>query len=853
MHRRDMRLRPSWWALSGLVWFCVLPAIAAEDVAQERLPTTDYFGDPLPNGACARLGSVRWRHTRPPMTVALSPNGDRFASVTQDGYLVWWDTRSGVKLGQIRLNRSVRRLKFDSSGQKLYLVGPQRLGLLDLRSGAYQMLGPVLTGNSEAFSPDGRYLISHTGPMQTIRVDLRTGQFQPLSRSRGTIGEQLLAVSPDSRWVIAWDALNNQTLVSLWDIHTGRLVGSRRSTNSPIGSVACSHDFRYLIWGGSQRTEVWAIVPQPRRRGPEPPHDEEITFELRPQAETVGRPEVANIPFLATLPDGRLLLVEVSGAGSKVEIWDLPQRRRLRSRAFPQRFLHRGDVNATGQYALLYGDTTTVPVLLDLHTPQWLLPTHGHRGEVTALAFAPDGRSLVSAEVHGPMRLWQLDSRRVPHRDGTVERRWQHHATEIPLNDLDSPNQLKFSAEGQWLFLLTGSGFVCRMRASDSQQRDVVQTNLGGIRTFAVRHDGQKVALVGDPESQGITLYDFPTRTEASLTDQQAYTFVDFARDGQHLIAITASQELEVWNLARGKPLSARQMQQWTDNSYRGRQRYQRTTAWQEESLMVWDLVRKRLYRSLEAYRWADLSPDGRYVVWGQNEQEGLHLRELATAAEHVLIPPRLAEVTSLAFAPDSQYLAVGYSSGEILLWDLRLSMPHVLGQLQAKADATVVSLLQSADLAEARQAMALLLQSGPEAKRWWLPLLQPKPPLPPAKLQRWLQALDSPRYREREHAEYQLGQWGDSIEEWLQSILFLTPSAEVKQRCRRLLDDMSQPLQRPEQRSRLRAVQLAEQIGDAECIAALRRLAEGETGLVARHAYDALLRRTHPAAIPAR
>src|SRR5262245_47421402 len=59
---------------------------------------TDTQGDPLPEGAIARMGTVRWRHPGPVTYVGFTAQGKQLVTACTDGLIRVWDMHTGKEL-----------------------------------------------------------------------------------------------------------------------------------------------------------------------------------------------------------------------------------------------------------------------------------------------------------------------------------------------------------------------------------------------------------------------------------------------------------------------------------------------------------------------------------------------------------------------------------------------------------------------------------------------------------------------------------------------------------------------------------------------------------------------------------
>jgi WD40 repeat protein len=71
------------------------------DAGQSQPPVKDQYGDPLPPGAVARLGTRRWRHDDTIAFAAFLPDGKSVISVSSDRTIRVLDFPSGKELRRI--------------------------------------------------------------------------------------------------------------------------------------------------------------------------------------------------------------------------------------------------------------------------------------------------------------------------------------------------------------------------------------------------------------------------------------------------------------------------------------------------------------------------------------------------------------------------------------------------------------------------------------------------------------------------------------------------------------------------------------------------------------------------------
>lgn len=183
----------------------------------------DRAGDPLPAGAVARFGSVRYRHGSELTDLRLSPSGQFVATrAKDDSDLRLWEATTGRQVGQMALkDTSIQHVTF-LTDSILTLVAADGVYLWTSGRPLTKLSADVVPEKplAVALSPDGKTLAVgaekaiHLLPFETLKEVTKV-----LATNAVPLG---LAFSPDGKWLAA----ENTGTVSLWEVVTGKRVRS---------------------------------------------------------------------------------------------------------------------------------------------------------------------------------------------------------------------------------------------------------------------------------------------------------------------------------------------------------------------------------------------------------------------------------------------------------------------------------------------------------------------------------------------------------------------------------------------------------------------------------------------------
>ena len=242
-----------------------------------------------------------------------------------------------------------------------------------------------------AFAPRDSALLASGSDDRTILLwDCGTGAVR--ERLRGHSDAVLaLAFSPDGELLASG---GREGTLNVWNVADGRRAWGVYSFAGPILSLSFAPDGESLL----------AAVRPERLLG-----DQGLlaTWDVHPRREAGRYPWPCGVEMAVYSPDGAA--VAVTTVSHSVEVWDAELERTLVTRTVAGRASCLAFAPDSLTIGLANGSTVEVCRL------PTLLPKaygKGHRGEVHALAFAPDGRTLLSGAADRTVRLWETASGR---------------------------------------------------------------------------------------------------------------------------------------------------------------------------------------------------------------------------------------------------------------------------------------------------------------------------------------------------------------------------------------------------------------------------------------------------------
>src|SRR5262245_3971913 len=843
--------------------------VSAKPVARDRQPTTDLHGDPLPDGAVARLGTVRFNHGDGLNVLHFSPDGKTVLS-EGGGFIRLWAAATGKELRRF----ATGELSWDdqtllsADGKTLTLLnqekGNETVRVWDLDQGneVRVLKLPVRRNEWSAFrcnalSGDGRLCAIHT-PRNIQVFDAETGkELWRVPNDRDTV--RMVVFAGTDRVVLS----DKKQVISVYEARTGKVI-RQFDHGAPAEVLAVSPDGSRLatlrhhdrdpgrlpdrdvvrVWDLGKGTLQHTLTALPKRwfmsvrfspngkllvTSSSSPDGGELTAwdvatgkRVRELAGVVSR-------TVAVSPDGGRLAV---GGSGKFDLWDLKTGRRLSSEDARHTWAAALFLSPAGDRALTVGyesvaswDATTGRRLRSVelrHSPS-AAPCRGR---------SPDGRyalSLAGDQKQLEVLLWDVATGRLVH----------------TLRPPGPPGHI-------------GSAF-----SPDSS-------------LLATWHPGkEKVIRLWNVET-GKELRSFPDK-KAGWPGRLAFSpdgktlFVA----GRHTVGldIATGKELFSWRMQPG-PLKAFSMAvggrpptddervAWRSLAFAPGGTLaacvlQGSGLWKErtpERVVLCEVRTGKVLRrwddsGLESRSWEllDFSPDDRLLA--STDGEVVHVWEVLTGKEVCTFRGHRGEISSLSFSTNGRRLGSAAWDSTALIWDL----PLALNKAPAAQPGERELARWWADLAgeDPRRAWAAVwrLAEAPAAVSLLGRHLKPATEAEVREVRRLIDDLASKSFAVRSRASARLKGLGLAAVPLLRQALEQKPPLEVRRRLEEVLGGPNAHPVSGEAVRVLRALAALEHAGTPEAQKLLQSLAGGLPGAwltsEAQAVCDRLARRT--------
>ncbi len=796
---------------------CLLVAalLAAQPTPNPKL---DAFGDPLPEHAVMRLGTVRFRvpnlagiafrksgelvaldadltlHTwplddsvrptktslvtkpSPGMARRLSPDA-RFLAIDTNEKVVIWDI-SGEKPVQY-LEKEIKqayRIEFSSNGEWLAIHDSQApnqrgLRLCNLKEKTWAEL-PVTIQYPEAisFTPDGKWLAV---TLNTGVVVIETATATQKVRVRTVDRPSCAAVSPDGTTLavlaIRWTPAP-ESKVEFYSIRTGE---SLPMSLSPVGAtrwMAYAPDGKSLYFSTATGIREWNVA----------------TGKLKREIKGAAAPPV------------------YSADGRRFASYNIPA-------------------------VLLWDVRNDKPVHPDVAEA-------AHAGRLNYLKVSPDGRFYMTLASDGLLRMWSAKTGHLLYALA-VSFTNRHHPVFLPdaksflAITSDEAIPVRFDTEtGKELCRFTAPAELAKtvfpndLHLSDngttlhSMSEPLSRPGMGYALTWDLA-TGRVVKQIEVPHDGSEQLADYATfspnrkwaalngrlirvgtnDTEMMMTPDTAQAIRSHFSDDNRLVAVVSRSR---------------------DNEKVG-------------EIVVYELLTKSLVARFETgpHNQHSISRDGRFV--GVVTDDGASLWDLVSGKRILRwpIPPSRGVISHCcAITPDGRRFLTSHDDGTVLVWDLT-SLGRNAGQAVTPLTDPVLTKfwreLASDDTAAAHVAMWELVDRPTQTLVLLKAQVKPVRAADEATVRALVAKLDANEFADREEAQKRLRELGDAALPTLRAVTNLT--AEQKPRVQRLLDAATaEVLPAGERLRQVRAVVVLDRLGTADARALLKELAGG-------------------------
>jgi WD40 repeat protein/serine/threonine protein kinase len=593
-------------------------------------------------------------HPGPVICAAISPDGRRAVTGSQDGLVRLWNTADGTQvIAPKTLPYRLRSVAYGPDSSWFLTAGTLAGGhgvvdRWDAETGHGRQLIAKAPHTFEAIaiSTDGKHFLTGTSIIsggasvggEARLWDAATGEpvGDPFPHSDAV---RSVAFSPDGKTVLTGC---DDGMARMWNLETRRRVGVPQPHAFPVHAAAFSPDGQTVVTGGGRTKPLGADQGEVR------------LWDVSTGRLLIGPLKFdTNIHAVAWKPDGKSIVT--GSRDGRIRIWNVGHLQPLRgwARSSPvmtlayspdRKLLFTGG----GDYDhRLPGNSESRNEPVKNRGSAWLddavsgqtIATLNHSGPVIGVAFSPDGSTFATGTLDGRVRLWNTQGQPL------CDLRYQGGGVSCLVFDADGKSLVTCGYQGGARIWEVPSGLPLGILAADQQ-----------VRIAQFSPDGRSIATAG--RNGEVRLWDAATRQPIGvpMAHGQEVMALAFSPSGRELLA-GCDGAIVRWDTLTFTPIG---------------------------SPLVHNGVVWTISFSDDGARFFSVAGTP-YGDWGY-----VRLWDASTSVPLGPPLPHRVSVGAVAFRPGSDLIATGGWDGDVRIWDV------VRGQLVGPAlplGGTVLSL----------------------------------------------------------------------------------------------------------------------------------------------------------------
>jgi len=515
-----------------------------------------------------------------------------------------WELRSGLELTQLEATREVHPRAFSPDNRLIVGIDSGKVVFWDVTTGRQVLTIGQPAGREIAFSADGNRIAGLVN--ECVKVwEVATGNevlsLDGFRQIEGVASTFCASFSPDGRQ-IAVCGLGYQT-IKVWDVVTAEQVLALEGHTAYVDQVTYSPDGRQIASvAGDNVIKIW---------------DASTGAEIV----SITKPSFANLynwkTHLKFSPDGRTI-ASTSDDGT-VRLWN----------------------PANGQA---------------------LLSLKGHRKFIWAMAFTSDSQHVVSADIYGAAKIWDIDH-------------GQQQVTVPPYTKGDDvgATSVVFSTDGQRIVTDTGDNTLMVWDASSGAKLLTLVGHTNNSTCVAVSHDGRLIASGSDDAK--VRIWNAYSGNEIKVLGghEAAVWSVTFSPDDRQIISGSADKTVRIWDVNTGEQLRVLKGHEAAVVGIAICTDGRRLATATDEKLFVWDVSTGDCLMTMTARKGIAAiacSPDGHSIATAQMDNT-IGLWDAKSGKELLVLKGHSDWVTAVTFSPDGQRIASGAADAEVKIWDV--------------------------------------------------------------------------------------------------------------------------------------------------------------------------------------